>query len=151
MIIKGFIKKYDPIIAIPSFEVKNQLVIKGENGSGKTTLLKAIRGMISYKGDISESGYLVLNKGLPKQFTQNDLSFIFGIQRGKAKIKYLSKGNVQWLLLQCALQFDFLLLDEPLDGLDDEKKSKLLTSLKKKKVIITTHTSYFDEFENYRI
>ncbi len=151
MIIKSFMKKYDKCIEFPFLEVKNQLVLKGENGSGKTTLLKAIRGMISYKGSISERGYLIMNTGLPRLFTQNDLAFIFGIEKGKAKVKHLSKGNIQWLLLQCALTFDVLLLDEPLDGLDESRKRLLLEHLRKKKVLIATHTDYFNEFEVHRI
>lgn len=137
--------------------------IHGKNGIGKTTLIKLILnyikkdfGKIYIKKDIKFS-FLSEKNELPKDLKVIDfLNLISNIKKDFINTKYLkklnidknkyikqlSKGNIQKVALLQSLtgNFDVLILDEPLSGLDEKMKKQvkeiLLDFNKYKKTII---------------
>ncbi|WP_058306892.1 ATP-binding cassette domain-containing protein [Gracilibacillus massiliensis] len=147
--------------------------IIGENGSGKTTLLKIVTGLlhpsqgsrniakdpsqyISYSPDQSYFfDYFSIAQLIDFYQTQysdfnreraEGLIDFFDLNR-KEKIKYLSKGQVGRvkIAVTIAREAPFLVLDEPLAGLDPMVKEKIIKGiiqfidLEMQSLIITTH------------
>ena len=116
----------------------------GRNGAGKTTLIRLISGQsiptsgqISLFGQTSDSGlnrarsltarqnleYYRIQRGIPgKNCVDEALELVNLTDTGKKKFKTFSLGMKQRLGLALALmnQPEFLLLDEPINGLDPE-------------------------------
>lgn len=158
---------------------KNEPVaLLGRNGSGKTTILKIIVGLLqSDKGKVVipskiKIGYLPEDRGMHPDATVMENMILFAKLSGlnnaheKAtqiikrfelenykdiKTKKLSKGNKQ--KLQLASVFidspEFIILDEPLSGLDPVNKellSKIIYEEKKNSyIIISSHQMEFIE------
>ncbi len=152
--VRKFNKRYKAFsISIESLDVLRVLVLKGSNGSGKSTLLKAIKGLIRYKGRITGKCFLLDKLDFPNRLTGKDVSFIFGTTPFKKRLKHLSKGQMQKLKIDCAFTFDNILLDEPLDGLDQVNRTYLTDLVKKSRasILIATHSNMFDKYEIRRI
>ena len=147
----------------------------GENGAGKTTLLRILCGLsISTEGEIEVSknlkiGSLIEAPALYKNLSAYDNLKYLGLQLGldhlnsrvdevldiiglatvskKKKSKNFSLGMRQRLAIGMAIldQPDFLILDEPINGLDPsgiKEVRKLLLELKEKQgmtVLISSH------------
>ena len=147
----------------------------GENGAGKTTLLRILCGLsIPTEGEIEVSknlkiGSLIEAPALYKNLSAYDNLKYLGLQLGldhlnsrvdevldiiglatvskKKKSKNLSLGMRQRLAIGMAIldQPDFLILDEPINGLDPsgiKEVRKLLLELKEKQgmtVLISSH------------
>ncbi|SHM90995.1 ABC transporter ATP-binding protein [Gracilibacillus kekensis] len=156
-----------------SIETGKIVGIIGENGSGKTTLLKILAGVLHpSKGDINLEknrshqisyspdqeyfyDYFKIEQLIDFYNSQfND----FDLERAKAlidffeldpkqKITYLSKGQKTRvkIAVTIARNTPFLVLDEPLAGLDPLVKEKIINGLirfvdlDKQSLIITTH------------
>ena len=147
----------------------------GENGAGKTTLLRILCGLsISTEGEIEVSknlkiGSLIEAPALYQNLSAYDNLKYLGLQLGldqlnsrveevldiiglatvskKKKSKNFSLGMRQRLAIGMAIldQPDFLILDEPINGLDPsgiKEVRKLLLKLKEKQgmtVLISSH------------
>ena len=147
----------------------------GENGAGKTTLLRILCGLsISTEGEIEVSknlkiGSLIEAPALYQNLSAYDNLKYLGLQLGldhlnsrvdevldiiglatvskKKKSKNFSLGMRQRLAIGMAIldQPDFLILDEPINGLDPsgiKEVRKLLLELKEKQgmtVLISSH------------
>lgn len=147
----------------------------GENGAGKTTLLRILCGLsITTEGEIEVSknlkiGSLIEAPALYKNLSAYDNLKYLGLQLGldqlnnrveavldiiglttvprKKKAKNFSLGMRQRLAIGMAIldQPDFLILDEPINGLDPsgiKEVRKLLLELKEKQgmtVLISSH------------
>lgn len=147
----------------------------GENGAGKTTLLRILCGLsIPTEGEIEVSknlkiGSLIEAPALYKNLSAYDNLKYLGLQLGldqlnnrveavldiiglttvprKKKAKNFSLGMRQRLAIGMAIldQPDFLILDEPINGLDPsgiKEVRKLLLELKEKQgmtVLISSH------------
>ncbi len=156
-----------------SIETGKIVGIIGENGSGKTTLLKILAGVlypskgytnlerdrshqISYSPD-QEYFYDYFKIEQLIDFYNSQFSD-FDLERAKAlidffelnpkqKITYLSKGQKTRvkIAVTIARNTPFLVLDEPLAGLDPLVKEKIINGLirfvdlEKQSLIITTH------------
>jgi len=152
--VRKFNKRYRAFsISIESLDVLRVLVLKGSNGSGKSTLLKAIKGLIRYKGRITGECFLLGKLDFPNRLTGKDVSFIYGTIPFRKRLRHLSKGQMQKLKIDSAFTFDNILLDEPLDGLDQVNRKYLIDLVKKShaSILIATHSNMFDEYEIYRI
>lgn len=148
--IKNMIKRYpSKTISVNEIIIKDVLVLKGKNGAGKSTLLKAIKGLIKYKGSIKGTCFLLNQTDFPSRFTGKDISWLYGIENNYKRLRSLSKGQMQKLKLDVAFTFDNILLDEPLDGLDESVKQELV--LPKKTILIATHSDYFDHYDSIRM
>ena len=128
--IQGLTKKYDQQIAVNnvSFDIKKGEIcgLVGENGAGKTTLLRMLSGLISpSSGNITKTkGYhMALQLNLPnrKEVIRQTLQIV-GLSdvNSKKKAKDFSLGMRQRLAIALAIldKPDFLILDEPINGLD---------------------------------
>lgn len=148
--INKMIKKYsNKTIRVEDFEVDGVLVIKGKNGTGKSTLLKAIKGLIKYKGSITGKCFLLNQTDFPHRFTGKDIDWLYRVRNDYLRLGNLSKGQMQKLKLDVAFTFDNILLDEPLDGLDESVKETLF--LPDSTIIIATHSDYFDQYDSFRM
>jgi len=164
--INNFTKTYpEKVIHIESMSLTKKVTIfVGENGSGKSTILKGLLKLISYQGTISSNytvSYMPENPHFPLDITVNQLlfnlyqitnndydyhSFIseYGLE-GKlhSMINTLSKGMKSKLnLIQCIMRdTDVYILDEPLNGLDEESVTKLINHINNtnKHFIISSH------------
>jgi len=139
---------------------RNLHIIYGNNGSGKSTLLKILSSII-YKtsGSILTTdiiSYLPDKFSLPKLLSVDSyINLTIGVEYQYLVDKYkiprklignLSKGNLQKVgLLQVLYhKADCYILDEPLDGLDDEAKILFKEDIKRllkdnKIVIMSLH------------
>lgn len=144
------------------FNLGNKYLIVGENGIGKSTLIKLLCNYIKPDKGIVESKikqfYLQENFRLPNNIKvidyikiyseligspiNSNLFDLFNLPLNKFTNE-LSKGNKQKLGLLVALSFNngFIILDEPLNGLDNNTKKELIKLMKKlnKSFIIVTH------------
>lgn len=147
---------------------KNETIsVLGHNGSGKSLLIDCIMGNLKYEGSIknrinnkSKLGILYdqfstipllktkevlkMMEALYKTPEDNVLAKKFGINNLKNKyFKVLSKGERKKLGLYTSLFFkpEFLVLDEPTDGLDPEFRDLFWNTIKNNKqtLLITTH------------
>lgn len=149
----------------------NITIINGTNGSGKSTLVKLISGLlkkdtgkiikqtnkikhlqevISFPENLIVSDYLrimsKINRGNPDERLINE----FKVPMDK-KIFELSKGNKQKLYIITTFigNNDLYILDEPLNGLDDQSIVFFIEYLKKLEnisIIIVTH--YLEKYLN---
>lgn len=146
----------------------------GENGAGKTTIMRAITGLISYKGkieikDVNGIGALIeepaLYYGLTAKENMQAVSLMknvsidediiclaneMGILENKCKVKNFSLGMRQKMGILLALigKPKFLILDEPLNGLDPKATiqiRELLLKLSKQGVAILISSHILDE------
>lgn len=151
------------------FEEGKLYILQGVNGSGKSTLLKLLVGII-YKtsGTLAKSGlisYLPDKFSFPKlmkvknyliealDFKDNKSEYeklISKYQIPNKRIGDLSKGNWQKLgILQImANEATTYILDEPLDGLDENAKKLFKETVKEKlssnkTVILALHNKTF--------
>ncbi|MDR2400337.1 MAG: ATP-binding cassette domain-containing protein [Deferribacteraceae bacterium] len=155
-----------------SAEFENILLVKGRIGSGKTLLLKALAGVYKTDGELNltsddplkggellEDGYFV--------HSQPEFNFVAGNIEDEAAfagidpdffkgydnrpLRHFSGGELKKLSVLMALKsrYELLLLDEPLDMLDDEEQDNILKYIvdasREKSVIIATHSNCFDE------
>jgi ABC-2 type transport system ATP-binding protein len=167
--IKNFTKSYpNKVIHIRNISVKRKVtILMGENGSGKSTILKGILNLISYEGTISSNyaiSYMPENPHFPLDITVNQFlinlyhtssndydyhQFVveYGLEsKIHSYINTLSKGMKAKLnLIQCLMRnTDIYILDEPLNGLDEESVKNLIKHIKSsnKHFIITTHLKH---------
>ncbi|WP_245548528.1 ABC transporter ATP-binding protein [Gracilibacillus lacisalsi] len=168
-------RKFRKVLQDCSFVIETGKIIGiiGENGSGKTTLLKVLAGIlranqgtinlendrsqqISYSPDqsyfydyFSIEELIEFYQSQYPDFNQeraNALIEFFTLNR-KEKIKYLSKGQLGRvkIVVTIAREAPFLVLDEPLAGLDPLVKEKIIKGiiqfidLESQSLIITTH------------
>jgi energy-coupling factor transporter ATP-binding protein EcfA2 len=151
-----------------SAEFERVLLIKGRIGCGKTLLLKALAGVYAAEGTLSLTdadgadalggGYFVHSQPEFNFVTGNiaDEAAFAGINPVYFKdylnksTKHLSGGELKKLSVLMALKsdFNFLLLDEPLDMLDDVELNAALNFImeasKEKTAVIATHSECFD-------
>lgn len=140
------------------FRDNTHYVIKGENGIGKSTLFKSILNQVKYSGYIEVEGvisYVPEDSIFPPYMSVIDFLTTFSCLTSKdseivtkidefldifkiSSIKYaqlgsLSKGQKQKVNLIQGLisKSDILLIDEPLNALDDESKETLINLLDK--------------------
>lgn len=156
-------------------EIKNkdQLLIVGKNGSGKSTLVKLITKYIKpssglIKTNISKISYLEEQISLPNHLIVKDyLNIIENIKKSPLnyylinefkipldkKINELSKGNKQKLAIITAFTGNscLVVLDEPLNGLDDEAIEIFLNYIESydQALIIITH--YLNLYEHLNL
>lgn len=167
----NIVKRYKDKIVLKDINFKfrqsKTYLLIGENGSGKTTLIKMIIGtVLKSSGVIKKTynsfGYLPDKCSFPNHLSVGKFLNLFhdldefetikilqkwdlAEQKNKKIIK-LSKGMFQKLMIINMLLEDrkIYILDEPLNGLDENSKKKLLIELNElsnnnKTVIIATH------------
>ena len=144
------------------FEEGRLYILQGVNGSGKSTLLKIIAGVI-YKSSghiikVGEVSYLPDRYTMPKlmlarryisELLVNDSNrkktakkLLDEYQIPDKRIGDLSKGNQQKVGIIQVFSIDakIYLLDEPMDGLDEDAKhlvkDRIKEELAKKKIVI---------------
>lgn len=164
--ITNFTKNYpSKVIHFPSISITNKVTIfKGENGSGKSTILKALADLINYQGNITSNFTISYMPEYPKfplditvkQFlinlhhlSKNDYDYQpfianYGLEtKLNDDINTLSKGMKAKLnLIQCLIrETDIYILDEPLNGLDEDSVQKLSNHINQssKHFIISSH------------
>lgn len=164
--IDHFTKTYpEKVIHIKNVSLTKKVTIfVGENGSGKSTILKGILQLISYEGIILSNhtfSYMPENPNFPlditvKQFlsnlyhtSTNDYDYHpfiteYGLEdKINSYISTLSKGmKAKINLIQCFMRnTDVYVLDEPLNGLDEESVKLLIIHINKssKHFIISSH------------
>lgn len=173
---KDVSKKYLGISYNFSIYKNDFVLIYGKNGIGKTTLIKLILGYIKkdkgyiYKKDLKYS-FLSEKTDIYKELNGRQfLSIISKIKNGYIEsemieelkinldktIKDLSKGNIQKISLLASFigDYDVLVLDEPLSGLDDNIiktviKILIRLNLKGKTIICISHNK--DLFKDFKI
>lgn len=141
---------------------KGIYILMGYNGSGKSTLFKIISGIDSdYFGNVyvKKLFYLPEKMSLPKDLKTYDFlnhyvkinktygSFIGLCKNYKLEnkpIKSLSKGMIQkvGIIMSFLDNYDTILYDEPLEGLDEESINLFIDDIKKIKdatIIISLH------------
>ena len=146
-------------------EFSRLLVVKGHIGSGKTVLLKALAGVYApSEGIVQVTGYTPLKNCFVH--SQAEFNFVTGtvgdeldfagVARGPFEnfadrnVNEVSGGELKRIAVMMALgaDNDFILLDEPLDMLDDEQAEKIadyiITYANVKPIIVATHDNYFD-------
>ena len=140
------------------------ILLMGSNGSGKSTLIKLLSGLIRTDDNkeikLSSVGYLPEKFTLPKTLAVKDFidylekdnninldTYIRSLEIPYKNIKELSKGNLQklGLLYLVSCKKDYLILDEPTEGMDINLKRKFISILKElnkkgKTIIISTHS-----------
>lgn len=168
--------KKDEILKGISFEFKDskKYLIVGENGIGKSTLFKAILNQIKYEGYIEIDGRISYSPdGGALPHFMSSYNFIktfstlsddvvdfdkkcdyylseFNIQKKKNSILgSMSKGERQKVNIIKSLMTpsEILILDEPLSGLDELSRKKLLNILinDERMVIVVSHEK--EEFD----
>lgn len=156
------------------FKYSVSYLLIGENGSGKSTLIKTILGLVrinqgTIKKNIQLIGYVpemfpkisfisvykflyisLLDKTKSQDIKKYCESFKLDISKQVSK---LSKGNLQKLVIIQSFINDpqFIILDEPFNGLDDVIRKEFIKQIndKRKKgtsFLITTHyPKYYDK------
>ncbi|MDR2883655.1 MAG: ATP-binding cassette domain-containing protein [Deferribacteraceae bacterium] len=139
------------------------LLIKGAIGSGKTLLLKAIAGVIT-----PNSGVVEVNAEPYFLHSQSEFNFVtsavgteldfIGVNREPfaeyvdRDVSEFSGGQLKRLSVMIALEAasGVLLLDEPLDMLDDVESERMadyiVNASNRTPMIIATHSDSFDEY-----
>ena len=164
--IVDFTKSYpNKVIQIKNLSITKKVTIfVGENGSGKSTILKAISKLIKYQGTISSTytfSYMPENPLFPVDITVEQ--FLYNLYNTSSNNydynKYLTKyGLINKLhsttntpskgmkatlnLIQCLMRnTDVYILDEPLNGLDEESVNTLIKDIENsnKHFIISSH------------
>ncbi|MDR2104175.1 MAG: ATP-binding cassette domain-containing protein [Deferribacteraceae bacterium] len=149
-----------------SVEFERILLIKGRIGCGKTLLLKALAGVYRAAGRLELSqnekavmeGYFVHSQpefNFVASTAADELLFAGLDPRSfigfpDKPIKHLSGGELKKLSVLIALKsrYEVILLDEPLDMLDDEEQALLidciLSAAETKAIIIASHSEILD-------
>jgi energy-coupling factor transporter ATP-binding protein EcfA2 len=147
-----------------SAEFSRILLIKGSIGSGKTLLLKALAGVYGTEGELlltadgiaANTGYFVYSQPEFNFVTANvaDEAAFAGIESPDRfpdmPVKKLSGGELKKISVMLSLYsfYNLLLLDEPLEMLDDDELKSVSEYIcevsKEKAIIIATHSSRFD-------
>lgn len=139
------------------------IILLGINGSGKSTLIKLLAGLLRTDKNeeikLDRVAYLPEKFNLPKTLSVKeyinflecennvDLSYYINYLEIPYKlIRELSKGNLQklGLLYLVSCKKEYLLLDEPTEGMDQNLKKKFIDILKNenqkgKTIIISSH------------
>ncbi len=149
------------VINIDYFDMKSidKKIIRGANGSGKTTLIKSlfklsdliegdidINGSISYfPAEILFAKYLKVSEFLKIcdiYYAQDDSNYFLIDEFFNVSVNELSMGQINRFLLFMTLakKSDFYIIDELLNAIDSEKKSRILEVIKKQKgMILISH------------
>ena len=153
-----------------SVEAGERIHLKGASGTGKTTLLNALAGLIKYTGEIETDGVVaymfqeprlipwlsvyenlrfVLPKGADDAVIKKYLIAVELWEERNTMPKELSGGMSRRVALARALAYAeatdaaMLLLDEPLTGVDEERKLRLypviLQAAEGKILLLSTH------------
>ena len=153
-----------------SAEAGERIHLKGASGTGKTTLLNALAGLIKYTGEIETDGVVaymfqeprlipwlsvlenlrfVLPKGADDAVIKKYLTAVELWEERNTMPKELSGGMSRRVALARALAYAeatdaaMLLLDEPLTGVDEERKLRLypviLEATEGKILLLSTH------------
>ncbi|MDR2870592.1 MAG: ATP-binding cassette domain-containing protein [Deferribacteraceae bacterium] len=146
------------------------LVLKGRIGSGKTLLLKTIGGVFAPESGIVQLSELCSPKMIQGYFVHSQAEFNFitgligdeldfaGVSKAgferflNRNVNEMSGGELKALSVHMALLAaeDVVLLDEPLDMLDDAMAAEMAVfiaeSAKTKPIIVATHDKHFDAY-----
>ena len=153
-----------------SVEAGERIHLKGASGTGKTTLLNALAGLIKHTGEIETDGVaaymfqeprlipwfsvyenlrFVLPKGADDAVIKKYLTAVELWEERNTMPKELSGGMSRRVALARALAYAeatdaaMLLLDEPLTGVDEERKLRLypviLQAAEGKILLLSTH------------
>ena len=156
-----------------TFKDHTKYIIKGENGAGKSTLIKAILNQIKYDGVIETNDkisycpdaslmlsfmslesfirtFSSLTENVPNLDDEMDklLEYFDIIKYKKSYLGSLSKGQRQKANIISSLltPSSFVIMDEPLSGLDTESQKKLVDLIIKDDrafIIISHETELF--------
>lgn len=167
MIISNIKKTYKRKVVLNDINISlnkgDFVILIGINGSGKSTLIKLLAGLLRTDKNkeikLNDVAYLPEKLTLPKTLSVKDylkylecdnnvdLSYYVNYLEVPYKlIKELSKGNLQklGLLYLISSKKEYLLLDEPTEGMDQNLKKKFIDILKNenqkgKTIIISSH------------
>ncbi|MBQ7277156.1 MAG: ATP-binding cassette domain-containing protein [Bacilli bacterium] len=182
--IKNYKKKYQGfVLNIPSFDFERGKIylVVGHNGCGKSTLIKSILGLVKYEGiitintkkiaymperlmklyNIKVIDYIKMILSLDKKRIDNCFIQLlldkYNLDKNK-KLSELSKGMLQKvnIIVTFLLDKDLILLDEPINGLDNNTKKdffELINNENKrgKSIIIISHYNDFSDFRYYKL
>ena len=142
---KNLSKKYKDFYALKNVNLtipKGEIYgLVGENGAGKTTLIRLLTGLnFKSEGEIILFGHNEnlevqrIQRGIPNKSCIADTLELIGLSNaGKKRVANFSLGMKQRLALGVALlgEPEFLILDEPVNGLDPTGIIELRELLKK--------------------
>ena len=145
---KNLSKKYKDFYALKNVNLtipKGEIYgLVGENGAGKTTLIRLLTGLnFKSEGEIILFGHMTasqnlevqrIQRGIPNKKCITDTLELIGLSNaGKKRVANFSLGMKQRLALGVALlgEPEFLILDEPVNGLDPTGIIELRELLKK--------------------
>lgn len=160
-------EKEPAVIRMPDMEIREgeTVAVMGESGSGKTTLAKLLLGLVEPdSGEITGLGGLRVSMVFQEDRLLPWYSALDNVRAVRADrsaamelldemelseaagkpIRELSGGMQRRVAIARALAFggDLLILDEPLKGLDEELKKRVVPQIKKhfSTILLITHS-----------